>query len=345
MISTYVSVVRNVNQALAVLRELTLQDYLWRKVSPRGMETMEYRGTFITEYEKPLERVLFSAARDANPFFHFMEALWILGGRQDVIFLDRYNSQMKQYSDDGIIFHAAYGHRLRRHFDRDQILQVIKLLRNDPDTRRAVLCIWDPDEDLNVESKDIPCNDMVFFKLREGILDMTVANRSNDAIHGAYGTNAVQFAFLHEFVAASVRAEVGVYRQVSDSFHIYSSQPAWLAVRDDMSDKLDLYSAGVAKPYPIFGYGNMSSSKSDMSIEWLRQNSFFLDYQDLPSYMVPLPFFEEVAKPIREAWTIYKDNDVPKIERIDKAFQHLSYCVADDWRYACRAWLSRRGEK
>lgn len=344
MISTYVSVVRNVNQALAVLKELTREEYLWRKVSPRGMETLEFRGTFITEYERPLERVLFSPARDANPFFHFMEALWILGGRRDVKFLHQYNSQMAQFSDDGKIFHAAYGHRLRQHFDRDQIWQVIYLLRKDPETRRAVMCIWDPDEDLNIQSKDIPCNDMVFFKLREGVLDMTVANRSNDAVLGAYGANAVQFAFLQEFIAAAVNAQVGVYRQVSDSFHLYTSQPAWLAIRDDVSDKLDLYDGGGAAPYPIFGPGNMSSIKTDMALEWLTQNNFFLEGQALPSNTMPLPFFEKVAKPIRKAWSIYKQPSGSKNERIDRAINELSHCMAHDWRFACHAWLARRME-
>src|SRR5690606_25799426 len=81
MMATYVSHVRNVNEAFAELMRLAGNPSIWRKVSPRGMETLEFRGTFITEYSHPQERVLFSAVRDANPFFHFMESLWIMAGR------------------------------------------------------------------------------------------------------------------------------------------------------------------------------------------------------------------------------------------------------------------------
>ena len=34
----------------------------------------------ITTYLKPLERMLFNRARDANPFFHVMESMWMLAG-------------------------------------------------------------------------------------------------------------------------------------------------------------------------------------------------------------------------------------------------------------------------
>jgi thymidylate synthase len=240
--STFIASVRNVNIALRQLMAMSQYSNQWRSVSPRGMETMEYRGTFITEYEYPCERVLFSAVRDANPFFHFMEALWIMDGRDDVAFLNQFNSNISTFSDDGKTFNAPYGYRLRKHFQRvefmgssvgdvetiDQIEELIDLLQREPDTRRAVLCLWDPLKDLNRDSRDIPCNDLVTFKLRDGVLDMTVMNRSNDAMWGAYGANAVQFSTLQEFIASAVGAEVGVYRQISDSFHVYTGQAAWL---------------------------------------------------------------------------------------------------------------------
>jgi hypothetical protein len=38
----------------------------------------------MTEYADPTNRVLFSPMRDANPFFHVMETLWMLAGRNDL---------------------------------------------------------------------------------------------------------------------------------------------------------------------------------------------------------------------------------------------------------------------
>ena len=52
---------------------------------------------------------------------------------------------------------------------------------------------------------------------------MTVCCRSNDIIWGTYGTNAVHFSMLQEYLAARLNAQLGVYRHISDSFHAYSS--------------------------------------------------------------------------------------------------------------------------
>src|SRR5437016_2476859 len=55
----------------------------------------------LTEYKDPTNRVLFSPMRDANPFFHVMETLWMLAGRNDLPWLTRFNKRFEAYSDDG----------------------------------------------------------------------------------------------------------------------------------------------------------------------------------------------------------------------------------------------------
>lgn len=360
--TTYVSSVRNVNEGLDALVELSARGHLWRTISPRGMETKEFKGTFITEYQKPRERVLFNAARDCNPFFHLMESIWILAGRSDVAFLAQYNAKIASFSDDGKSFHAPYGYRLRHHFagpqglfeakECDQIAEVIRLLLGDPDTRRAVLCIWDPFEDLNVTSKDIPCNALVMLKQRDDILDMTVCCRSNDAIWGAYGANAVQFSMLQEFIASAIGAEVGVYRQVSDSFHIYTDNIAWKRVvaehRDTIDQSgLDWYSADGSECIP---YKLMNDAAW---FDWLAQAKLFVaDALFDGSYNRKIDsFFTDVARPVQLAWDIYKGKTKllakdDKNVRIVKAIGMLQVqCKAIDWKIACIEWLERRQEE
>ena len=116
-------------------------------------------------YERPRERVLFHPERDANPFFHFYEALWMLGGRNDVASLTRFVGRMVGYSDDGETFGGAYGHRWRRYFGGcmgplDQLKIIGNALRRDRDDRRQVLQIWDGNTDLISQQHklDIPCN-------------------------------------------------------------------------------------------------------------------------------------------------------------------------------------------
>src|SRR6185312_12020720 len=115
--------------------------------------------------------------------------LWMLAGRRDVAWLARFNQRMATYSDDGVVFNAAYGYRWRRQFNlataaggnaHDQLGVIVDLLRADPDSRRAVLQIWDAEADLGVASKDLACNTQAMFKVRDDRLNMTVSNRSND---------------------------------------------------------------------------------------------------------------------------------------------------------------------
>ena len=340
--STYVSYVRNVNDALNHLVEIDKPEWdgQWRTVSPRGMSTKEFRGTFITEYANPRERVLFNSARDANPFFHLMEAIWIMAGSRDVKFLAKYNSQISQFSDDGEKFHASYGWRLRHHWDFDQLEDLIDHLAAFPDSRRAVLGIWDPASDLGTDSKDIPCNDLVFFKLRDELLDMTVANRSNDAVLGAYGANAVQFSMLQEFVALSLCVEVGIYRQVSDSFHMYADQPAWNNVRLQKTPGDNPYCRNVVSPFPIMAQETEPGN-------WLRAAEAFVRGTYNTDYIGQKDaFFEDVVLPINAAWELYKDNSqiISKNSRIKRAQDELAYCQATDWQLACSQWLDRRQE-
>ena len=89
-------------------------------------------------------------------------------------------------ADDGKVFHAPYGFRLRhwgvRSEDKfceenlhaaqgyDQVADAVKIFDNNPNTRQVVLSIWNPDLDLGTKTKDIPCNDILMLKIRNGKL-------------------------------------------------------------------------------------------------------------------------------------------------------------------------------
>lgn len=338
---------RNVNGALSKLRAMMREPrrgYFWRDISPRGMQTMEYRGPMVTEYQQPMERVLWSRYRDANPFFHLMESLWILAGRQDVKFLTQFNAKMAEYSDDGEVFHAPYGHRLRHWEDYqsddgkglDQIAKAIELLSKDHATRQVVLSIWNPSDDLGAVTKDMPCNDLIMFKVRDGVLNMTVACRSNDAIWGAYGANAVQFSMLQEFIAAAVGVEVGVYRQVSDSFHVYTDQSTWLNVMNGKEFTADPYLDMGIEPFPL-----LSGIRSDSWPRWLVECEAFCNRE---WDKLTIPFFKHVAAPMNDAWFIYKNSIGSKEKRAKDAIKLLDGAMAEcDWQLAGSQWLMRHG--
>jgi hypothetical protein len=315
---------RNVNYTLPMAVKLLQKEGV--RVAPRGLETLEINCPTVTTYQNPLERVLFEPIRDANPFFHFFEALWILGGREDVAYLDQFNSQLKQYSDDGVKFHAPYGHRLRN-CGTDQLDKVVELLKKDPDTRQAVLQIWDFNKDLGTVCKDLPCNDLIFLKIRNGKLNITVCCRSNDMIFGCYGANVVQFSVLQEYLAARIGCKVGVYNQISDSFHVYTGNPLWDKLKGLSSDfmiKRDPYSTGNVEPYALVD----EPSSFDEELKLFLNGEYQSGWDNL--------VFPEVAIPMRNAWYGHK---VSKC-----GWLNLPEIHATDWRLACEQWLARRGD-
>lgn len=220
--------VRNVNQAVD-------EGFNWLKVA--GVDEPSRNGTVrvapgpvVTEYTHPTERVLFNTERDANPVFHLLESLWMLAGRQDSGFLLPYNARMADYAEPNGDIHGAYGYRWRNMFGVDQVLEIVHELRKTPSSRQCVMQMWSATADLGCTAKDRPCNTHIYFDTRPcatGVrsLNMTVCCRSNDALWGAYGANAVHFSVLQELMALGIGAPVGVYRQFSNNFHAYTSVP------------------------------------------------------------------------------------------------------------------------
>lgn len=216
---------------------------------------------FKTEVCNPYARLVGNNKRDINVFFLLAEAIWIFKGERDVEFLTIFNSRMSEFSDDGLVFHAPYGFRLRHYgvssdFKKqaqgsspennghavqqindgeDQILKALKMLSSNPNDRRVVMSIWNTELDLGTNSKDIPCNDLVMLKVRKGQLHTTIANRSND-LHWGLTTNIFQFSFLTEVMANILGLTLGTQTHNSQSLHIYTDNP----IASNMYENLQL---------------------------------------------------------------------------------------------------------
>jgi hypothetical protein len=171
--------------------------------------------TLVTQ--QPTERVLLCPIRRANPFLFLLDGLSILSSVNFVRPLADIVPRFREYSDDGVVLRAHYGKRLFW-----QINPVIDHLMKTPGSRRAVMSIWDPREDLGADSKDLPCNVTVNLRIVGGALDLVVFNRSNDVFWGLLGANIVQFSFLQEYIARCVGVKVGRLYQITTNAHIYT---------------------------------------------------------------------------------------------------------------------------
>jgi hypothetical protein len=335
------------------------------RANSAGAVRLEHDGLVVTTYAHPMERVLFHPVRNANPFFHFFEALWILAGRNDVSWLAYFNSRMRDFSDNSYSFHGAYGHRLRQQH-HDQLRWAVEHLSENPMSTRCTLTIYDHVLDQR-DSKDIPCNDTLSFNIREGKLHLTVYNRSNDMVWGAYGANVVQFSSLLEMMAGILDVEVGTYSQVSNSFHVYKGEATWEKVkawhgivRSESPGGVDysMYDAyerpmtldGVEVRSPVepcsmfYGYSTCCAPTARLT-QWDAALGMFMHHTSkamdasglLPESAVQsrFPWFTKVALPMFNAFQSYKAND------IDEARAQLQTCIAEDWKLAGMLWLKR----
>lgn len=336
-------VVRNVHQALPEGAYQLLNF---------GVETESRNGPvkvlptpLTTVYMRPTERVLFHPERDANPFFHFFESLWMLKGRNDVAFPKFFNSKFDAFSDDGETFNAAYGHRWRNHFGRDQLGIIIRALDHDPTCRRQVLAMWDGHHDLGLQSKDLPCNTQAYFQVDlDGKLQMMVTNRSNDLIWGAYGANAVHFSFLLEYMATAMGREVGLYYQTSFNTHYYVGNHQKLV--EQLADKAPMPPQQYTCPY---SEGKVRDTIPLMSIprgRWDRELDTFMKLDiatgDPTDRTFVDPFFQHVASPLLRAYQAFKSGSATRFE---EALQHAGQCASQDWMLACQDWLIRRQQR
>jgi thymidylate synthase len=352
--------VRNVNGAylggLALLRAKGVRE------TSRAGDVLVMPCPVTTCYERPQERVLLDAHRDANPFLHLFESLWMLAGRNDATWLDRFVKDFSsRFAEEGGRQHGAYGYRWRHHFDveggghpalPDQLGEVVRLLKANPHDRRVVLTMWDPVADLGVHKSDIPCNTHAYLRVRYAetdqgqwrdvphwkyVLDLTVCCRSNDAIWGAYGANAVHFSMLQEYLAGMIGVGVGRYFQVSNNFHAYVNVLDKVGVPlggDPYNEEGD---QGILRPTPIGADWDHWDDDLTEFMAWVDAGG--IEGGRIPEFCNS--WFYETAAPLLIAHSIWRMGGcVDALAIVNNRTFHGA--MAEDWRLAARQWFERR---
>jgi thymidylate synthase len=212
------------NEAWCNARALFQAPDVGEWVEGRGGRTREVLHV-VCNIRHPLQRWTIARAPAINPAFAIAELIWILNGRDDSAFLNRWNSKLPSFAGEGAKYDGAYGARLRNRFGVDQIRRVCDALSSNPGSRQAVLQIWDAASDLPLPdglpaSPDVPCNVCSLLKIRGGKLEWSQVLRSNDLFLGL-PYNFIQFTFLQEILAGCLQVGVGNYCHFSDSLHVY----------------------------------------------------------------------------------------------------------------------------
>jgi thymidylate synthase len=188
------------------------------RVAPRGLPTRELLGAHLRLTDPRRRLVDLPPVRVLNPAFAVAETVWILSG-SDEPWIYGYNQRLAEFADHGVLM-GAYGPRLRRWRGTvDQLDQVRRLLLTDPDSRRAVVQLFDPARDFRGH-RDVPCTLGYRFYLRQGRLHMHTSMRSQDLWLG-FCYDLFTATLLQELLAGWLDVPVGEYHHHVDSLHLY----------------------------------------------------------------------------------------------------------------------------
>jgi thymidylate synthase len=348
----YVIHTRNVHAAIPDAVRLLRERGVLRESRNGKVITVPYPVT--TVYDRPQERVIFWAQRDANPAFHLYESLWMLAGKNNIAPLVKYTKQIAEYSDDGETLHDAYGYRWRQHFhDVDQLEAIIIRLSTNSNDRRCVLQMWDPYTDLDYNGKAVPCNLTATFQIGlDGRLNMVVFCRSNDVIWGCYGANAVHFSILLEYMAARIGVPIGTYTQVSVNWHAYlKTLPLIENIQPELfnpyaSRNIDITTHQDA--YSRFTPGKCVRSVPIDIEDWriLLSRFIFDEENEFADGILDVSEWWRVVYTVLNAHAVWHTNPYPERTHLALMELNLYKNLQDvDWVVAAREWIQRRHDR
>ena len=185
-----------------------------KEVSPRGQKTREIED-FVVQIEDVHNTLPLGINRGTVPGIGAVEACQLLSGLSLPELVIAVGPQFINYAEDNGVFHGAYGPRTNGQYD-----VIIDRLKNDPDSRQAVVTIWNPEYDLQEKKRDYPCTILHQFRVRDNKLNMTVFMRSNDVWLGA-AYDFFQFTRVQIAMASVLGIEPGKYVHHVGSMHIY----------------------------------------------------------------------------------------------------------------------------
>lgn len=202
---------------------------VYKQLMKRGTRIVPTKGPAREIYGVLLKlsspRVRLSRTESRGILFSCLgELLWTLAGSNALDFIEHYIPEYRKFSDDDLTIFGAYGPRMFGRRPNDQLARVISLLRSKPDSRQAVVQLFDRSDTLKLH-KDIPCTCTLQFAIRDKRLHMLTSMRSNDAWLGL-PHDVFAFTMIQELVARSLGIELGEYRHAVGSLHLYECNEA-----------------------------------------------------------------------------------------------------------------------
>ena len=172
----------------------------------------------VLEITNPLSRISRTETK-GTPFSCLGELCWYLSGCNDIDSIAYYLPKYRRYAEGQKVF-GGYGPRFFNWNGFNQFANVTDILASRMDTRKAVIQLFDA-KDLAKQHKDVPCTCSIQFMVRQQKLHMFTFMRSNDAYIGL-PHDIFCFTMLQEIMAKTLSCEIGRYKHMVGSLHLYS---------------------------------------------------------------------------------------------------------------------------
>ena len=202
---------KTIDDLMRSVVERTLSDGM--RILPTRGEARELLGMAL-DLENPRFRISRTETR-GKPFSCLGELSWYLAQTNDLDFICYYISNYSEYSSGA----SGYGPRLFNWKNVNQFDNVANMLSKKPDSRQAVIQLFDCC-DLLGDLSNVPCTCTLQFMIRANKLHLITYMRSNDAFMGL-PHDFFCFTMLQEIMAVRLNVDLGTYRHMVGSLHLY----------------------------------------------------------------------------------------------------------------------------
>ena len=161
-----------------------------------------------------------------------IELLWFLNGETNTKYLkDHGVSIWDEWADEQGELGPIYGYQWRSWPTRDgqhidQITDLIKTIKNNPDSRRMIVSAWNVGD--IPQMKLPPCHALFQFYVADGKLSCQLYQRSADIFLGV-PFNIASYALLTHMIAQQCDLAVGDFVWTGGDCHIYSNHATQVA--------------------------------------------------------------------------------------------------------------------
>ena len=192
---------------------------LYSRISNEGIVYQDTKALFNQSFTilDTEDKITHTEFRAFNPKYAEREWSWYQSKNPDASEIAKYAPIWKKHMDNEKKVRSNYGHQLSRN---NQLDKVIEKLKESPDTRQAVVSIYDGKE-IGSYTNDTPCTIALQFQILDNKLETTAIMRSNDLWYGL-PNDFFCFTMFGETVAKALDIPMGPYHHYAVNIHIYN---------------------------------------------------------------------------------------------------------------------------